>query len=223
MFSKIALALFALMMLSACGQTEKSAMEVPCDKPGELWTVNQNQIAICIGGEGGNRVYAEGAVFNEVLLIGNLALFIPGGDKEISEQSLSAFKETLGIESYDGGDLDIELLQKVISGDSRWDDIREALAVVDLSEEKITDVYRQWCPDFREEEPYCLPKLMGEQGLDQFLLASDVLSNAQFALYSKLKVLDEILKSKYLVKDVISPAELYLSLFAEKQQLNPQA
>jgi hypothetical protein len=203
-------------MLSACGQAEKSAAEVPCDKPGELWTVYQDQIAICIGGEGGNRVYAEGAVFDEMLLIGNLALFIPGGDKEISEQSLNTFKETLGMKSYEGNELNIELLQNVISSDPRWDDIREAMAVVALSEEKITDVYRQWCPDFSEEEPYCLPKLMGEQGLDEFFQASEVLNDAQSALYPKLKVLDDVLKSKFLVEDVSTSVELYLTTYAGK-------
>lgn len=221
MLSRIAATFCAVVMLSACAQGEESTVEVSCDKPGELWTLNQNQIAICIGGEGGNRVYAEGALFNEVLLIGNLALVIPGGDKDISEQSLNAFRETLGLMSYEGSELDVELLRKVISSDPRWDEIREALAVMELSEEKVNDIYRQWCPDFSEAEPYCLPKLMGEQGLNAFFLASEKLSDAQSALYPKLKVLDDVLKAKYLVKDVISPTELYLTLFAEKRKLNP--
>lgn len=206
-------------MLTACGQSPNSATEEPCDKPGELWTVNQDQIAICVGGEGGNRIYSEGAVFDEVLLIGNLALFIPGSDKEISEQSLSSLKESLGLKSYEGDNLDIELLRKVISGDARWDEIREAVAVIELSEQKITDVYRQWCPNFSEEEPFCLPKLMEEQGLNAFFLADEALSNAQEALFPKLKVLEDVLKSKYLVEDVISPAEVYLTSMAEKQKV----
>jgi hypothetical protein len=209
----------ALALLSACGQSDESSMGEQCDKPGELWTINQDQIAICIGGEGGNRVYAEGAIFDEVLLIGNLSLFIPGGDKEISQDALNTFKESLGIEIYEGNDLDISLLRRVISRDARWDQIREALAVVELSEEEVTGVYRQWCPDFSEEEPYCLPKLMGEQGLNEFFQADEDLDNAISALYPKLKVLDSELKSKYLVEDIISPVEVYLTLFAEKEGL----
>jgi hypothetical protein len=146
-----------------------------------------------------------------------LALVIPGGSDEISEESLSKFKESIGLSYVEGNALDRKLLSRVISNDERWDGIREGLAVVDLAEVKLTDVYRNWCPEFSEAEPYCLPKTMGEMGLEKYFQADSDLNNAYQELYPKLKVLEMDLKEKYEIKDANTAVELYLTTYAEKK------
>ncbi len=214
---KSAAVILLMSALSSCGQSQSSSVSESCDKPGELWTASKGQIAICVGGDGGKKIYFSGEIFDSVQLVGNLALAIPGGDEEISAESLSTFRDSIGLDFSDGNSLDRGLLGKVIANEQRWDSIREALGVVDLSEAKLTDVYRSWCPDFTEEEPYCLPKLMGEIGLDRFFDASENIDNAYDELYPKLKVLDMYLKEKFEIQDVSTAVELYLTTYAEKK------
>lgn len=222
MLLRVLLTVVFIGLLSSCGQSEQSSIGKNCDVPGELWTINQDQIAICVGGKGGNEIYAEGAVFDEVLLLGNLALFIPGSTKGVDVDSIYDFKKSLGIESFDGDSLDTELLLRVISQDQRWDAIREGLAVVELAQEKLTQVYRTWCPYFSEEEPYCLPKELEEPGIEQFFFLDDAANKAREDLYPKLKVLEIDLKERYLVDDVAPLIELYLTKFAEEKDVNSE-
>lgn len=215
--ARLAAVLLSVALLASCGQSSSSSREETCDKPGELWTADNGQIAICVGGEGENKIYVSGDVFDSARLLGNLALAIPGGDDDISTESLSTFKKSIGLEFSDGDSIDRELLAKVIAGTQRWDGIREALGALELAEVKLTDVYRNWCPDFTEEEPYCLPKLMGEVGLDRYFEASKNINNALEQLYPKLKVLDMYLKEKFEIKDALSVAELYLTTYADSK------
>jgi hypothetical protein len=207
----------AVALLSSCGQSQSSSVAEACDKPGELWTTKDDQIAICVGGEGKNQIFVSGDIFESVRLLGNLALVIPGGSDGIPKESLSKFKESIGLSFIEGNELDRRLLSKVISNAERWDSIREGLAAVDLAEVKLTDVYRNWCPDFNEAEPYCLPKTMGELGLEKFFQADNELSNAYEELYPKLKVLEMDLKERFEIQDINTAVELYLTTYAERK------
>lgn len=209
--------LLAVALLASCGQSQSSSLYESCDKPGELWTADNGKIAICVGGEGENKIYVSGDVFDSVQLLGNLALVIPGGDDGISNESLSTFKKSIGLGFTDGNALDRELLAKIISNEQRWDSIREALGALELAESRLTNVYRNWCPDFTEEEPYCLPKSMGEIGLGRYFEASGDIDSANEELYLKLKVLEIYLKEKFEIRDELSVVELYLTIYADKK------